>query len=245
MSCDELRDSYELYALGLLEGEEKDEVDAHLSRGCENCGKNLNEALALNTMVLGLVPDVAPPARLRRRILASIGAERSGWGWAAALAAACMLVVALWFSVQERRRASELADARNVLMQVSTQRDRLQQALGFLEDPETKPVSFGRGQPAPPRGNVFVNPRSGVLLIASNLPPLAAGKIYEMWLIPKGGSPRPAGLFLSSASATAFHILSGPVDPATLGAVAVTVEPEAGSTVPTMPIIIMAPVAGL
>lgn len=239
MSCDELKESAELYALGLLEDNERDEMDAHLRRGCENCGKSLNQALALNTVLMSLVPDVAPPSRLRRRIHASVGVERSGWGWAAALAAACMLVVALWFSVEERRREAELASARNVLMQVSTQRDRLQQALSFLEDPETKPVSFGKG-PAPPRGNVFVNPRSGVLLIASNLPPLAAGKIYEMWIIPKGGAPRPAGLFQSNPSATAFHILSGPVDPATLGAVAVTVEPESGSSAPTSTPIIVA-----
>jgi anti-sigma-K factor RskA len=245
MSCDELKDSYELYSMGLLEGEEKDEMDAHVSRGCENCGKGLNQALALNTVVMSLVSEVAPPARLRRRVLASVGVERTGWGWAAALAAACMLIVALWFSVQERRREAELADARNLLMQVGAQRDRLQQALGFLEDPETRPVSFGRGQPAPPRGNVFVNPRSGVLLIASNLPPLSAGKIYEMWIIPKGGAPRPAGLFQSNPSATAFHILSGPIDLSTMGAVAVTVEPESGSSAPTSTPIIVAPVAGL
>jgi anti-sigma-K factor RskA len=91
---------------------------------------------------------------------------------------------------------------------------------------------------------VFVHARLGVLLVASNLPPAAAGRIYQMWLIPKGGAPRPAGLFQSEPAGTALHILSGPVDPATLGAVAVTVEPEAGSPAPTSTPIIVAPVAG-
>jgi len=97
---------------------------------------------------------------------------------------------------------------------------------------------------APPRGNVLVNPRLGVLLIASNLPALAAGKTYQMWVIPKGGAPRPAGLFQSTAQGTALHMLSGPVDPAAVSAVAVSVEPESGSAGPTTTPIIMAAVAG-
>jgi anti-sigma-K factor RskA len=199
----------------------------------------------MNSALLTLVPNVAPPRRLKRRIMASIGVERSRWGWAAALAAACMLVVALWLSVQERQRTSELADARRTLLGVTAQRDRLQQALSFLDDPATLPVSFGKGQPAPPRGNVFVHPRLGVLLIASNLPPATSGRIYEMWLIPKGGAPRPAGLFQSEPAGTALHMLSGPVDTSTLGAIAVTLEPESGSPAPTTTAIIVAPVAGV
>jgi anti-sigma-K factor RskA len=245
MTCDELKEMMELYCLGVLEGEEKDELDAHLARNCETCQGNLNGALAMNAALLTFVPEVKPPRRLKRRILAGIGVERSGWGWAAALAAACMLAVAVWVSLEERRRTAELADARRTVIEVSAQRDRLQQALGFLDDPATLPVSFGKGQPAPPRGNVFVNARLGVLLIASNLPPAASGRIYQMWMIPKGGAPRPAGLFQSEAAGTALHILSGPVDAATLGAVAVTLEPEAGSPAPTTTPIIVATVAGL
>ena len=233
MNCEELKDLYELYALGVLDGEDKAEADAHLARGCETCRKSLNEAMAINTILLSSAPAAVPPARLKRRVMASVGVERSGWGWAAALAAACMLVVALWLSVQERRRAGELADARRTLIQISSQRDRMLQALTFLNQPETQQVGFGKGQPAPPRGNVFVNPRTGVLLISSNLPHLDPGKIFEMWLIPKGGAPRPAGLFQPTAPGSAFHMLPGPVDVSTLGVVAVTVEPEAGSAGPT------------
>jgi len=65
-----------------------------------------------------------------------------------------------------------------------------------------------------------------------------------MWLIPKGGSPRPAGLFQSGETGNAFHILSGPVEIASLDAVAVTVEPESGSPGPTTTPIIMAAVRG-
>ena len=80
-------------------------------------------------------------------------------------------------------------------------------------------------------------------LIAKYLPAAQAGKTYEMWVIPKGGAPRPAGLFQSQGG-TAMHILSGPVDMASVGAIAVTLEPEAGSSAPTTTPIIVAPVAG-
>jgi anti-sigma-K factor RskA len=79
---------------------------------------------------------------------------------------------------------------------------------------------------------VVVNPAVGVLLIASNLPPAPAGQIYEMWVIPaKGASPAPAGLFQSGAAGNALHFHQTQVAPGS--AVAVTLEPEAGSEKPT------------
>src|SRR5579862_4109851 len=231
MTCEDLRDSYELYSLGLLDGEEKREVEAHLERNCTVCKKYLKDALGVNALMLSQVPEVVPPSRLRRRVLTSVGQERAGWGWVAALAAACSLIVALWLGVEKRTTDRELANARATLQQTVTERDRLEQAFTFLNQPETRQVNFGQGQPTPPRGNFFLNPRMGVLLIASNLPALPAGKTYEMWVIPKGGAPRPAGLFQSGPQGTAMHILTGAVDSNVT--LAVTVEPESGSPAPT------------
>jgi hypothetical protein len=239
MTCEELKDLFELYALGQLEGQERDEAEAHLSRACPACRQSLNHALALNVTLMTTIPDVRPPSRLRRRVLASVGIERHSWTWLATLAAASMLVVALWLGVQERNRKTELDTARATLMRVEGDRDKMLEAFRFLNQPDTKQVGFQKG----PRGNVFVNSRSGVLMIATNLPALPAGRIFEMWLLPKGGAPRPAGLFTAAPSGDAFHILSGPVDIASLNAVAVTIEPETGSPGPTTQPIIAVPVA--
>jgi hypothetical protein len=170
-----------------------------------------------------------------------VGVHYPGWGWVWALSSACLLLIALWLGVQERQRTTELAEARRELLDVNGERDRLTQALQFLSDPQTQPASFGRGQTAPPRGYVFLHPQMGVLLIASNLPAAGQGKTYEMWVIPKGGAPRPAGLFQSDGM-RALHILGGPLDVSTIGTVAVTIEPAAGSAAPTMPIVIAAPI---
>ncbi len=242
MSCDELKDMFELYALGVLEDEERSQVEEHLARGCETCQSNLRDALAVNALVMASVPQTAPRAGLKRRVLAGFGIERSGWGWLGAFAAALMLLVALWLSVQERHRESELADARRQVIQVTAERDKLSQVFNFLNQPETMQVNFGSGQAQPPKGNVFINARLGVLLIASNLPALPSGKTYEMWIIPsKTSAPRPAGLFKDSGQGTGMNILPGAVD--SLYAVAVSIEPEAGAQTPS-DVILVAPVPG-
>jgi hypothetical protein len=243
MTCEESKDMFELYALGLLEDREKDQVEEHLARGCPACHSSLADALAVNSLVMASVEQISPPARLKRRVLAGFGIERSRWGWLGAFAAALMLLVSLWLSVQERHRESELAEARRQVIQLGADRDRLTQAFDLLNQPETKQVNFGLGQPRPPRGNIFIHPRLGVLLIASNLPALPAGRTYEMWVIPtKTSAPRPAGLFQANQQGTAMHILSGTVD--SIYAVAVSVEPEAGSQAPSTTPIIVAAVPG-
>ena len=59
-------------------------------------------------MVYATVPDVVPPSRLRKRIMASIGAEPSrswlSWsGWVAS-AAAVVGIVLLWGTLQTERQ---------------------------------------------------------------------------------------------------------------------------------------------
>lgn len=241
MSCEELKDVFELYALGVLEGEEKGEVEEHLARGCQTCQASLRDALAVNALMMASVKEVSPPAGLKRRVLAGFGMERGRWGWLGAFAAALMAVLAVWLSVEERHRQAELAEARRQVISITAERNKLNQVFNFLNQPETRQVNFGLGQQQPPRGNVFVNPRLGVMLIASNLPALPSGKTFEMWVIPaKNSAPRPAGLF-QAAQGTGMNILPGSAGP--LYAVAVSIEPEAGAQTPS-DVILVAPVPG-
>ena len=240
---EEIRELYELYALGVLEPEERSEIDAHLSNGCDTCRRGVKRSAIFNTVLMSFAPEVDPPKALKRKLMAGVGIEprHFGWmGWAAA--AACLLVAALWFNAEEHRRSTELADSRRMLMESNAQVSRVQQVLDFLNSPDTRQVNFGQGSAQPPKGNVLVNPSNGVLLIASNLPQLPAGKTYQMWVIPKGGAPKPAGLFLSDPRGTALHFQAGPVDVGSTGAVAVSVEPATGSSAPTTTPIIVAAV---
>jgi len=244
MTCAERQELFELYSLGALEQPEQLDLEEHLAQGCPVCERSFKEAVAMNAVMLGLGSELgnlpAPSKKLRHRVLAGVGLERSGWGWLGAFAAAGVAVIAFFLATQERERTTELANMRQELLRTAAERDRLAQALSILDQPETKQVSFGKDKPQPPRGNVFLNSKLGVMLFASNLPKLTPGKAYEMWLIPKGGSPRPAGLFQSDERQSAIHLLPGPVDTEGLGAVAVSVEPEAGSAAPTTQPIIVA-----
>ena len=89
MNCEELRDSFELYALGLLEeGTEKDEIRVHLERGCTTCDAHMRDALAVQALLLSQAPEVIPPARLKRRVMGAVGVQPMGWTWFAAACAA-------------------------------------------------------------------------------------------------------------------------------------------------------------
>lgn len=66
-------------------------------------------------------------------------------------------------------------------------------------------------------------------LMISGLDAAPKGKTYEAWVIPKGKTPRPAGLF-QGGKPTTVHLHGVPQKDAV---VAVTVEPAGGSPAPT------------
>lgn len=242
MKCDELRDEYELYALGLADEPERSELREHLQRGCETCASGFRTARNLISLMGTAAPPVAPSPRLRRRIMASVGAEQRAWGWTPLWVAlsALGLTTAFYFYGRDRDNALVMARLRAESRRQAIELSRSNEALSLLNQPETRQVTFGEGAPKPPRGRVFVNPKGGVLLLASNLPAAPDGKIYEMWVIPKAGKPVPAGLFQSDVEGTALHLQRVTVDLASAKAVAVTLEPAGGVPQPTSQPLIVA-----
>jgi len=256
MTHEELNDLYELYTLGALGQGERAEIEEHLAQNCPRCKAGVRRALSLNAFFATLPESIHPPKRLRTRVLASVGAESTTsrfWIGAWALLVAGLAIVLAIVGMDSHRRAQELAEARDEIRhssaeltqargdirRSSAELTRLQSALQLLNLPDTRQVVFGKAQLNPPRGRVFVNRERGVLLMASNLPPAPAGKTYELWLLPKGAAPIPAGLFQSDAMGNALYIMNGAIGAAT-SAVAVTLEPEAGSPAPTTTPVIVA-----
>jgi len=237
MNHEELRDQYDLYAIGLADEDAGAEIRAHLSRGCEECMLQMKHARELSAL-LSATPDAAAPSpKLRRRILASVGFEQRRFGWAPwlGLATALSLFGAFYFSMREHQVAENMLVLREQMRRQSIELTRMNEAFSILSGPETVVVGFGQG----PKGKVYIDRTRGVLLIASNLPPAPAGKLYEMWTIPKGGKPVAAGLFQSESGGTAMHIQPGAVNP-NLATVAVTLEDAGGALAPTSTPIIAA-----
>ena len=130
------------------------------------------------------------------------------------------------------QRDEQMEALRQQLNASTVEAASLRSALALLQAPETREVTFGQGAPVPPRGRIFFNP-SSVLLVASNLPAPPAGKTYEMWIIPKGGKPAPAGLFSSTAQGTALHFYNAPARLSETDTIAVTLEVATGVDAPT------------
>jgi len=239
MNCGELSEQYELYALGVLDEPELSELDAHLGRNCEVCAPAVRRAAVRVSMFANLVAESEPPMNLRGRVLASVGiVPKFRWNWMQTWATVAAAVVLALFWVEHLRRERVRDIAFNDAMQQVKQSDEV---LAILSAPETIVRVSQEGAAQPPQGKVFLNPKRGVLLLASNLPPAPEGKIYEMWVIPAAGQPVPAGLFQTESNGTAVHLQAGPVDVEATGAVAVTLEAASGAPQPTSQPLIVAP----
>ena len=244
---------YELYALGLLDSGETAEVRGRLDASQPEAVAGVRKALLVTSALAYVAPEAKPPKALRRRLLLAAGApERGfGWSWIAGLAAACLVLLVIVFNIREdvQRRESQLVGLRRNLSDSQAQLAKVNatanELYDFLSQPATINVKFGDTQPTPPRGQAYLNAEKGVVLFAANLPAMPAGRIFEMWLIPKGqgAAPVPAGLFRGE-NGKGINYRPGALDLANIAAIAVTLEPEAGSATPTMPILFVAPLTG-
>lgn len=226
MNCDELRDQYGAWALGIAEDPERSEIAAHLARNCPQCLAGIRSAMATTAAFSGAVAESEPPKRLRRRVVAMVAPEPKRAFVIMPWAVSALLAIALiTMTIPGKQTQKQNPDA-----------TKLAEALSILNDPVAKDVTFG--DPAA-RGRIFVSPK-GVVLIAAHLPNLAADHTFELWIIPGAGNPIPAGTFhgeavaatANSANATsAVYVYQGQTTNA--AAIAVTVEPEGGSPQPT------------
>jgi anti-sigma-K factor RskA len=234
-----------LYALGSLEGPERQVLVQHLEE-CASCRREL-ELLRGDLGLLGLTAaGPKPPARARQRLMSAIAKEprlpvaapasarrrRSWWpilGWVAAAAMALLCVGLL------RQNSTLQQDAASLRAQFTDQESKLEQAnavVATLLDPEaTKIELVAAGNKPQPRGKAIYQRRThNLIFLASNLPPLPAEKIYELWLFPaNGGAPIAAGLFKPDVRGSATIV--NPPLPEGVAAknFAVTLEPESGS----------------
>jgi anti-sigma-K factor RskA len=217
MNTDQYTDLCELYALGALDAAERVEFEQHLAGGCRECRAGLEQAFELNEMILSATPITQPRPQLRSRVLAGFGRpvqERprvAAWGWGLAAAAVLLLAFGAWFTEHSWRVAN------------SDELARLREIQQILQAPSTKEVTFGP-QPAEPHGSIFVNPKLGMILIASGMPEPPAGWTYESWVVPKDGAPIPIEAF-RAPNGRGVSLVRSSLAASDLKAVAVSLEP--------------------
>ena len=259
MDHDAVREAAGLYALGALPADERALFEAHVST-CDECRRDVRAFGDVVNVLPFALPQIDPPPDLRRRVLAAAGADvarsvvplapvRPGrpFVWAAWLSAAAMLLVAIGlgaYSVRLRYRVSGLevvlreAVARldrseRQLAAATRDAERAQLRLAVLTAPDMREVQLA-GQPPAPRaaGRAFLSASNGLLFAASQLPPLPAGRTYQVWFLTPG-APISAGLVKPDQTGrvtAAFDVPPGAASPKGL---AVSIEPDGGVPAPT------------
>ena len=246
------------YALGALDADERRAFEAHLST-CQACTA---EVRSLSRITVGLAQtptQVSPRPELRDRILASVGASASAYRprvvmpsapssrFAPWLRAAAVLLLAAGFATfawDQRRqmrilaaRLDETATAARSSEQALSEARRAvvdaQSALAVLTAPDLVRIDLaGQGDAPQASGRALWSRQRGMVFSGTNLPPLPAGRVYQVWVV-TAQAPVSAGLLTPDATGGGSVYFETPVDILPPVAVAVTLEPAGGVPAPT------------
>jgi len=230
-----VEDAVAAYLLGAGEPGEADMVRAHLA-GCASC-RELAGRLSRAVGALPLaVEEVAPPGRLRERILAAAAAEPHSGARSSSAAPASRPPANAPIHLPKRRsfasgrryeRWLPAAAAAAALLVVGG-------AAGIGISRATAPgvaaahyALSGSGSLRGASAAVVDFRGTGTTLVEfRGLPSVPAGKVYELWLIPSGGKPVAAGVFAPDGDGS--KVLVVPRDLTGVAVMAVTVEQGPG-----------------
>jgi anti-sigma-K factor RskA len=262
------QDELASYALQNLPVAESAAIRAHL-QGCLPCRIELAQVSG-DLAMLGIAVAQSPlPAGARQRFLEKIAGtasasasasasaaakvtpitvKRRGAGfWVPWAAVAAMAIVSVLLGIQNRALNDELNGESNLVKNLAAQASRAQQVLEVLTAPQAQRVTLTEGKVAaqPSARATYLPERGGMILLATNLKPLPAGKTYQLWIIPADGkAPVSAGLFHPDTAGSATLVLPTLQAGIAAKAFGVTVENAGGATSPTMPIVLAGATGG-
>lgn len=225
-------DALGAYALDAVSETERAEVERHLE-GCSSCREELEVLSAVVHHLPAAVPLLAPPGEMKARIMAQVESEaellraagstadrvpRRRWARAGAL---------LWGPFGAAAAASVL-----VLVAVAGfflgGAGRPQPGPGRTVAARVEPSSAPHGRAA-----LLVRPGGGATLEVSGLPEPARGRVYEVWLVRRGGGAPAATDALFTVNARGRSHVEVPGDLRHVEKILVTSEPRGGSDVPS------------
>jgi len=258
-------EDFDLYALGVLEGEEKAAFEAHVP-ACAACAEKLAEARGRISLLAFSAPRVEPSPAVKERLMRQIHSAPAGvstqrerapreperaegffgrWWAAAALVpvAAVLILVSIRLWQENAHLIDELGVERVELQKQQAQLDEARHIVALMEAKDTKTVALA-AQPGMAKGAVRVmyNAKMGMAMCDGWVDPAPANKSYQLWLVPMEGKPISAGLVEYS---------NGPMKPwmvklppgVEAKAFAITLEPEGGMPQPTGPMVLVGPVS--
>jgi hypothetical protein len=174
-----------------------------------------------------------PVLEMRRR---SKWAIITPWAIAAGLAIACSTL-----GYRNSALNDALDDQVKLSANLAARASHAQQVLEVLNAPDAQRVTLTaiKTPPVPSAHAVYMAERGALVMEASNLKPVPAGKAYELWVLPANGSaPVAAGTFTPDARGFASVVLPSLKTGIMAKGFAVTVEKAEGSPVPTSPLVL-------
>ena len=245
-------EDFDLLALGALEGEEKQALDAHLA-SCADCARKLAEAHGRVAMLSLAAPQVAPSAAVKQRLMAQIRGEAAaareldsapapagGFGrwWNAILVPAAVALAALTIFLWHENRALDrrLAALHASMDQQQRQLDEAREVAELMTSQSTITVPLAQ-QSGMPKGSarVIYNAKMGMVMYDGEIAPAPAAKTYQLWLVPVKGDPISLGVFSGQPDHWMMKVPEG-MPPKWFQ---VTLEPAGGMPHPTGPMVLM------
>jgi anti-sigma-K factor RskA len=218
-------DALPAYALGSLEDIEMREVSEHIS-ACYLCRTELNSYQEIVASLALAVPEAAPPAGLKRRLAERVqGLERAQsqpargpflqrllpLGGIAGLFLILALTAAT-FLLWQRVNRMEVLSGPNGMRAIA------------LQSSDLAPLASG----------IVIIGADGLngVLVVDQMPPLATGREYQLWL-ERDGQSTSAGIFPVDESGYRGVRIAVPQSLLEYSNARVTIEPAGGSSAPT------------
>lgn len=245
-------DLAELYALDAVTDAERAAIDRHISTTSDAERDAFRERVrqARESLAAAFTAEAEPPAALFARIVSQLPAVQPVSAAPAVQppsGAGDELSVARRRKEERRRPAGArrwlaAAAAASVIAlggvgvgaYIADQNDPLNQVVRASDVRETSvPVSAGG------TATVLISSSKDAVVVRMNgVPAPPAGKVYQMWLIPKDGSAPVSQGLMDEAALSRPAVVKGIASAAALG---ITVEPVGGSAAPTLPTVAAAP----
>jgi anti-sigma factor RsiW len=222
---DRWADAAGAYVLGAMPARERAEFESHLAT-CPTCQTEVDELRPAAEALPMASPPMLPPAALKDRIMAEVERE------AALLAQAGP---AADRPARERRRFRIPALTGWRLAPVAAALLIVGALGGFLLRGGDGTQTFSAG----PNASVQVQGEKATI-VAENMPAPPEGRVYEVWVVPKGeSSPRPTNvLFRPRGNGSAEAAIPGSASD--IHQVLVSDEPPTGSETPTGEVVMKA-----